>query len=93
MTTEKIYVIDFDGRAATSTVDEKTATIRGKTEVSITEKEKQDIERRDRMAMDLVAALISQKKTDSAYGDTTITLSWREGGLNKIDISDHVSYK
>lgn len=93
MTTEKTFVIDYDGRAATRTLNEKNAKTRGKTEVSITEKEKQDIERRERMAMDLVASLISQKKTDSAYGDTTIILSWREGGLNKIDITDHVSYK
>mgnify|MGYP001198880211 CR=1 FL=1 len=91
MSKQKFYVIDYDGRAET---DDVQLSERGELVVTkISDQEKLEIERRERMAMDLIASLISQKKLDSAYGDTTIVLSWREGGLNKIDITDHVSYK
>ena len=53
----------------------------------------EDIQRREKMAIDLISSLVSQKRTDKSYGDTTLTFNWREGRLNKIDITDHVSYK
>ena len=53
----------------------------------------EQIGRRERMAVELVSSLISQKRGDTAYGNTELVLVWKEGRLNRIDITDHVSYK
>jgi len=50
-------------------------------------------ERRERMAVDLVSSLISQKRHESAYGNTEVALIWKDGRLSRIDITDHSSYK
>jgi hypothetical protein len=53
----------------------------------------EDSERRGRFAKEVLMSLLEDKRISQAFGDTDIKLVWKEGELQRVEITDHTTYK